>query len=67
MAARYNDSHDFHNENDYPVLIMLEPNEVVRVKESGQRLDYSDYSGEEFGNEVEVPANASVHTLVFPN
>lgn len=66
MSVKYFDSHDFTNNSDEVVSIMVEPGEVVRVQESGRPMDYGDYSGEQFGNEVEVPPGARVETLVFP-
>jgi hypothetical protein len=62
---RYNDSHDFTNDSSKTVTIMLEPGEKVRLFDSSRRNDYADYSGEEFGYELEVPAGARVETLVF--
>lgn len=55
---RYEQDHDFHNDSDKDKMIFVEPGEVVRVTESGRRLDWADYDGEEFGNEVTIPPGA---------
>lgn len=64
---RYYDSHDFTNNFGKTVTIMIEPGETVRMFENTGRNDCGDYTGEEYGYELEVPAGARVETLIFPN
>lgn len=62
---KYHDVHDFKNYEDETVLVMLEPGDVVEVRDGSRPLDVSVYDGEEFGNEVEVPAGASMRVIKF--
>lgn len=65
MAQRYYDSHDFTNNTNEVLSVMLEPGEIVEVRSGSRPLDVSRYSGEEFGYEVEVSPNESMRTIKF--
>lgn len=65
MAKRYYDSHDFKNDTNEVLTVMLEPGEIVEVRSGARPLDVGRYSGEEFGYEVEVNPNESMRTIKF--
>lgn len=58
--------HNFRNDSDHWLSVMLEPGEKVRVYYSARVNDSEDYDGEQFGFEVELAPGARMEVLRYP-
>lgn len=63
MAKRWFGDHNFVNDSDDMVLLMVEPGEIVELRDGARPLDVARYSGEEYGYELEVPVGARVSVI----
>lgn len=64
----FHDSHNFKNDSDKPVRVFLEPGEIVEVAiVDGRPSDRGNYSGEEFGYELEVQPGESIRVVQYGN